>query len=259
MGDTHGFKTLDDIYVTGCSKDDGEKSVVKAQGILRVVSLVRRKEIMDNLVFSSTKVFRAITQASADHAQQRHTPGFGDLGELAQLTDNPLFTSEERISDFFHMRWMVAEDPSGRNLRYHAAPGEDTSWELKPTQTGKRSLLAAIHRLELTFVMLFDETFRKTLTVFDDIVNLTHSETFDAIIRVTVEKCLGQWAEDVVSRRHPSAEGCEKLTMGSPQACAKLLRIYAASAMSQVNSISGDRFKDRENCPHPLERYPHFG
>ena len=69
--DTHGFITLDDIYVTGRSKDDGEKNVVETQGILRVVSLTRRKEIMDNLVFSGTKVFRAITQAAADHAQQR--------------------------------------------------------------------------------------------------------------------------------------------------------------------------------------------
>jgi hypothetical protein len=31
--DTHGFITLDDIYVTGRSKDNGEKNVVKTQGI----------------------------------------------------------------------------------------------------------------------------------------------------------------------------------------------------------------------------------
>jgi hypothetical protein len=255
--DTHGFITLDDIYVTGRSKDEGEKNVAKTQGILRVVSLPQRKEIMNNLVFSDTKVFRATTQAAADHAQQRQTPGFGDLGELAQLTDNPVFASEERISEFFHMRWMIAGDPSGWNLRYHTAPGEDSSWELKATPTGKRSLLAAIRRLELTFVMLFDEAFRQTLAAFEDIVNLCHVETYDAIIRVTMEKYLGHWAEDVVSSRHPTAEGCEKLTMGSPQSCAILLQIYAASAMSQINSISGNRFRDKENCPYPLERYPH--
>ena len=257
--DTHGFLTLDNIYVTGRSKEDGEKNVVKTQGILRVVSFSRRSEIMYNLVFLDTKVFRSIMQAASEHAQHKQTPGFGDLGELAQLTDNPLFASEERIAEFYHMRWMISGDPSGWNLRYHTAPGEDSSWELKATSSGKRSLLAAIRRLELTFVMLFDEAFRRTLTAFDEIVNLCHTDTYDAIIRVTFEKCLGHWAEDVVSRRHPTAEGCEKLTMGSPQSCATLLETYAISAMHQIDSISENRSRDKENCPYPLERFPHTG
>ena len=151
------FRTLDDVYVRGRTKDIGNERVVKIQAILRLVTRERRVDIIDDLEFRSAKVWSHIRFAIADPEQRRVTPGFPSLAEIARIADTPLFASENRLAAFFHCDHMVLSDPSGWNLRWHALPGMDVTWGLEPTVGGKRSLAAATANLELSLTLLFDE------------------------------------------------------------------------------------------------------
>ena len=253
------FRTLDDVYVRGRTKDDGNVKVVKIQAILRLVSWQRRLDIIDDLQFMSRQVWARIGLAIADPEQRRVTPGFPSLAEIARIADTPVFASENRLAAFFHCDHMVLSDPSGWNLRWHALPGMDVTWGLEPTVGGKRSLATATANLELSLTLLFDEEFRGSLVILQGILDTPFSGVSDGIIRHTIEMGVQEWANDVCRCRQPTGVFLGDLSMGSPKACAHLLEVYMAGVWASLVSATTRRSGATRApfCLHPLERYPH--
>ena len=251
--------TLDDRYVRGRSKDEGNERVVKIQAILRLVTHERRTEIIDDLEFRSEKVWSRIRFAIADPEQRRVTSGFPSLAEIARVQDTQLFASKERLAAFFHCDNMVLSDPSGWNLRWHALLGMDVTWGLEVTVGGKRSLAAATANLELTLALLFNEEFRGSLAILQGILDTPFSGVRDGILRHTIETGVQEWANDICSCRRPTGVFLEELPMDTPAACAALLKAYMNGVWASLVSTTTVRTgaASAPFCLHPLERFPH--
>ena len=225
----------DGIIVKVDSKDNVREKAATTKAVFRAMGTNKRRVIFSNLVLGMDKLWHMVVRASRDFGVSTTDPAFPSMNELQSIVGIPALASPARLSRVLHLNgWL---DYAGVNLRWYALKYENprTIWGEEATADGKRTLCACIGRCELVMTIFLDESFRGSLSSWQELVRGEFHKNSDGALRQEFERMMESVLGEICERAYPNPPYAD-LDISTAPGVARLVRHRAEDRMASLRA-----------------------